>query len=272
MSTIKKLYKVADPAPQYCFRPNLFIWPKRTLFFGPLEHLTLHSMGSIAINIGLYRPFFIKNLTGDYIPYRCAVIPAGCQHELLADGNIVASLIIEKNSADYTYFKNRFSVKEPIDIKGFDAELIACFQQIYELRPSKQNIKQMLDRLLAVEEIDKKKIDPRIERAINIIQLEPDRPISQQMLAATVGLSASRFRHLFSEHSDIPFRRYRMWRRTITAMSSLHKVDSLTYAAMEGGFTDSAHFSHCFQDIFGVLPSLVFKNLDRFEISLTQCE
>lgn len=270
MSTIKKLYKVADIAPQYCFRPNLFIWPKRTLFFGPLEHLTLHSMGSIAINIGLYNPFLIKSQTGDYIPYRCAVIPAGCQHEIYAGGNIVASLIIEKNSADFTYFKNRFSVKEPMGIEGCDAELIACFQQIYEDRPSKQKVEQMLDQLLTVEEPDKKYIDPRIERAINIIQLEPDRPISQEALAATVGLSASRFRHLFSEHSDIPFRRYRMWRRAIAAMSSLHKVDNLTYAAMEGGFTDSAHFSHCFQDIFGVRPSLVFKNLDRFEITLTQ--
>jgi hypothetical protein len=29
-----------------------------------------------------------------------------------------------------------------------------------------------------------------------------------------------------------------MWRRTLAAMSSLHKVDNLTYAAMEAGFTE----------------------------------
>jgi AraC-like DNA-binding protein len=61
-----------------------------------------------------------------------------------------------------------------------------------------------------------------------------------------------------------------MWRRTLAAMSSLHKVDNLTYAAMEAGFTDSAHFNHCFQNIFGVRPSLVFRNMDRFEVSARQ--
>jgi AraC-like DNA-binding protein len=56
-----------------------------------------------------------------------------------------------------------------------------------------------------------------------------------------------------------------MWRRVILAMATLHKIDNLTYAAMEDGFTDSAHFNRCFRDTFGVPPSLVFKNMNRFE-------
>ncbi|WP_221897184.1 helix-turn-helix domain-containing protein [Bathymodiolus japonicus methanotrophic gill symbiont] len=32
----------------------------------------------------------------------------------------------------------------------------------------------------------------------------------------------------------------------------------LTAAAMEAGFTDSAHFNHCFQNIFGVSPLIGF--------------
>ena len=266
MTADKKLYKVATPGTQYCFRPNLFIWPNRTLFFGPLQHLKLHSMGSIAINVGLYKPFFISTLSGIHKTYRCAIIPAGCQHEINAHGNIVASLIIEKNSVDFIHLSKRFSAKGSMLTGIFDLALINCFQKIYEDKPDKPEIERMLDQLLAIDNPADKNIDPRIEKAMKIIQLEPDSPISQQDLAATVGLSASRFRHLFREQSDIPFRRYRMWRRTLAAMSSLHKVDNLTYAAMQGGFTDSAHFNHCFQGIFGVRPSLVFKNIDRFEV------
>ena len=266
MTTDKKLYKVAEPAPQYGFRPNLFIWPNRTLLFGPLQQLKPHSMGSIAINVGLYKPFFIKTLAGVHIPFRCVIIPAGYQHEINACGNIVASLLIEKNSIDFMHLKQLFSAKGALPTKIFDRGLIDCFQTIYEEKPSKQEIGQMLDRLLFIDEKTSQDVDPRIDRAMKIIQSEPDNPISQEQIAASVGLSASRFRHLFREHSDIPYRRYRMWRRTLAAMSSLHKVDNLTYAAMQAGFTDSAHFSHCFQDIFGVRPSLVFKNLDRFEV------
>jgi len=49
-------------------------------------------------------------------------------------------------------------------------------------------------------------------------------------------------------------------------MTTLNEVDSLTYAAMEAGFTDSAHFNRCFRDTFGVNPTLVFNNIDRFEV------
>ena len=33
---------------------------------------------------------------------------------------------------------------------------------------------------------------------------------------------------------------------------------------VEAGFTDSAHFNRCFRDTFGINPSLVFNNIDRF--------
>ncbi|WP_428355436.1 helix-turn-helix domain-containing protein [Methyloprofundus sp.] len=176
-------------------------------------------------------------------------------------------MIVEKISTDFIHFKKRFPVRDAVLTELFDFALVDCFQKIYEDKPSKVEIEQMLDQLLGTSEKTSITADPRIFKAMKIIQREPDSPISQEELAATVGLSASRFRHLFREHSDIPYRRYRMWRRTLAAMSSLHKVDNLTYAAMEGGFTDSAHFNHCFQGIFGVRPSLVFKNLDRFEVS-----
>jgi AraC-like DNA-binding protein len=261
----KQLYKVAIPETQYCFRPNLFMWPNFTLFFGPLQCLEFHSMGAVAINIGLYQPFVLKTTSVASKLYRCAVIPAGCKHELNAFGNIVASLIIEKNSAAYTSLRKKTLFQVSKITTHEDYRWVECFQKIYEEKPTKAIIFQLLNQLLNTANKTDKNIDPRIDKTMETIRLDPGNDFNQEYLASSVGLSSSRFRHLFREQTDIPYRRYRMWRRVMSAMGTLHKIDNLTYAAMEAGFTDSAHFNRCFRDTFGVNPSLVFRNMDRFE-------
>ncbi|MCK4842665.1 MAG: helix-turn-helix transcriptional regulator [Methylococcales bacterium] len=261
----KKLYKVAVPENQYVFRANLFMWPGCTLFFGPLHALDFHSMGAIAINVGLYQPFLMKTINGMFKPYHCAIIPAGCKHELNAFGNIVASLIIEKNSTEYTYLRKLAPFHTSKITNLADSKWIECFQKIYQQKPTKTEIYQLLNQLLNADNETDKNVDPRIDRTMETIRLDPGNDFSQEYLAASVELSSSRFRHLFREQSDVSYRRYRMWQRVVSAMNILHKVDNLTYAAMEAGFTDSAHFNRCFRDTFGVNPSLVFKNMDRFE-------
>jgi AraC-like DNA-binding protein len=265
MPKTKKLYKAAIPESQYRLRPNLFIWPDRTLIFGALQRLEVHAMGAVAINVGPYQPFFVK--TGNGVQaFRCAIIPAGCKHEIIANGGILASLMIERHSPFFNSLCKRFPLQTSSVIGINDSEWITCFQQIYEDKPEKREIEQMLSDLLVKDEVMEKAIDSRIGEIMDKLMLDPLADTNQETLAASEGLSASRFRHLFTEQSAIPFQRYLMWRRVVSAMAALHTVDNLTYAAMEAGFTDSAHFNRCFRDTFGVNPSPVFKNIDRFEI------
>lgn len=266
MSNNKKLYKPATLELQCGFRPNLFLWPNRTLFFGPLQHLQFHAMGTVAINTGLYQPFQMKPFNGSYQSFRCALIPAGCKHELNAGGNIVACLLIEKNSPDFARFNTQLPWQASTITRLPDTQWVSCFQKIYEEKLSKEEINKLINQLLDTDDTAINIVDPRIDSILHTIKTDPGNDFSQDYLAASVGLSASRFRHLFKEYSDIPYRRYRMWRRLISAMETLHKIDNLTYAALEAGFTDSAHFNRCFRDTLGVNPSLVFRNLDRFEI------
>lgn len=261
-----KLYKVARSEQQYCFRPNLLMWPDKTLLFGPLRELTLHSMGSITINVGLYQPFSMNNSNGPPISYSCAIIPAGFKHELNGNGNIVASLIIEKNSVLFESLKKQFSFHSSSITNINDDMWISIFRMIYEEKPTKSEIDRLLNELLLVDYEPKINLDSRVEQAMTIIQLSPNSILTQEDLASSVSLSSSRFRHLFREQTNIPFRSYRIWQRVLSAIKTLHQVDNLTHAAMEAGFTDSAHFHHCFKNSLGVNPSLVFKNIDRFEI------
>ena len=266
MVTNKELYETATLNEQYGFRPNLFLWPNRSLFLGPLQELAFHSIGSVAINIGLYQPFVMKTPNGAYRPYRCVVIPAGCRHQLNAFGQVVACLIIEKNSTDFFHFRQNFPFSTAAFTPFLDAHWLRCFQRIYEEKPAKTEINSLLNQLISTDDTVQLRLDPRIDGIMKMLQHDPSNNLSQAKLAESVGLSTSRFRHLFLEQADIPFRRYRMWSRIIAAMHTLHKVDHLTHAALEAGFTDSAHFNHCFRDTLGVNPSLVFRNIDRFEV------
>jgi AraC-like DNA-binding protein len=76
--------------------------------------------------------------------------------------------------------------------------------------------------------------------------------------AGHVGLSASRARHLFVGQTGLPFRTYVLWLRIQRAVALYAAGKSLTAAAHEAGFADSAHFSRTFRRTFG-LPAVALR-------------
>jgi AraC-like DNA-binding protein len=70
--------------------------------------------------------------------------------------------------------------------------------------------------------------------------------------ARGVGLSPSRASHLFVEETGLPFRTYVLWLRLMRAVDAHTSGLSLTDAAQEAGFADSAHLSRTFKRMFGL--------------------
>jgi AraC-like DNA-binding protein len=70
-------------------------------------------------------------------------------------------------------------------------------------------------------------------------------------------LSESRFSHLFVEQIGLPFRTYLLWLRLSIAVERMAAGDSLTVAAHDAGFADSAHFSRTFLRMFGIPASVL---------------
>ncbi len=103
-------------------------------------------------------------------------------------------------------------------------------------------------------------MDPRIRKAIELARELPEHKAPLVYLAKEVGLSESRFAHLFSEQTGIPIRRYLLWLRLMQTIQCLLNGVSLTTAAHEAGFADSAHLSRTFRDMFGMTLSGCFKN------------
>jgi AraC-like DNA-binding protein len=98
-------------------------------------------------------------------------------------------------------------------------------------------------------------LDARITSAIHSIRQNIHGNLSAAALAAEVHLSEHRFLHLFKEQIGAPLRQYILWQRIAVATEAFINGLSAKEAAYEAGFSDPAHFSRTFSQMFGAQPS-----------------
>lgn len=79
---------------------------------------------------------------------------------------------------------------------------------------------------------------------------------SLEAIASRVGLSHSRFSHLFTSTVGGAPARYRRWRRLWIAAELLGRGERIVDAALEAGFSDSAHLTRTFVEMLGITPGL----------------
>jgi AraC family transcriptional regulator len=97
--------------------------------------------------------------------------------------------------------------------------------------------------------------DDRVERTLQWALQHLDERIGISEAARNVGLSTDRMSHLFVAQTGLPFRTYLLWLRMRRALDGYAHGASLTEAAHDAGFADSAHFSRTFRRMFGIAAS-----------------
>lgn len=94
-----------------------------------------------------------------------------------------------------------------------------------------------------------------VERAIERIEAEFDRPLSLRDLARTAGLSPYHFARAFREVVGLPPHRYLTAVRLRHAFRMLDGGAGVTHTCYEVGFGSLSHFITTFRDRFGMTPS-----------------
>jgi AraC-like DNA-binding protein len=94
--------------------------------------------------------------------------------------------------------------------------------------------------------------DRRVRQIMKWASDNLDRALTINAAAQGVGLSPSRASHLFVEETGLPFRTYVLWLRVVRAVEAHTRGASLTEAAQDAGFADSAHLSRTFKRMFGL--------------------
>lgn len=76
-----------------------------------------------------------------------------------------------------------------------------------------------------------------------------------QALAQQSCLSPDRVTHLFREQTGLSIKRYLLWLKVRRALPHIHAGRPLAECALLGGFTDAAHMSRTYRQLFDVAPS-----------------
>jgi AraC-like DNA-binding protein len=120
-----------------------------------------------------------------------------------------------------------------------------------------------VDRFAGMTE-ERTKMHPRVRRLLRELRaLPPDTDTSLASLAARAGLSEGRLVHVFRESLGIPLRPYLLWLKVQRAVVAFATAASLTQAAHNAGFSDTAHMSRTFRRMFGVTASELSRSIRR---------
>jgi AraC-like DNA-binding protein len=247
---------VSDPSE---LKPIWYLDRARGLFAGPLGRNAQHRHSTPVFLAGLYGKFQLRVGDGAWRTWRTAAIPAGVAYEFDMDGEPLGVLYAEADAAGAGRLSRlvRQAEEECGALVGNDGE-IALLREMYEDGDSPSWLPRGLDDLIGFAGRGVRPLDPRMARVIE--SLHESYADLQQVgaVAESVGLSASRFQHVFTRELGVPFRRYRAWCRMRAAIGAVLDGSNLTGAAHEAGFADQAHFARDFRRTFGApaTPSL----------------
>jgi AraC-like DNA-binding protein len=171
------------------------------------------------------------------------LIPPDRLHHLRATAGRMAFLYVDPLGRDLE------QLRAGVDVGG----LIGLLGDLAASRRDWSAVRPELSALLAGSEAPAP--DPRIRTALDALHADPAARLPLDVLAASAALSGSRFRRLFRAETGVTLRRYRIWIAMGAATRAIVRGESLTTAALDAGFSSSAHFSAAFREMFGLEPS-----------------
>jgi AraC-like DNA-binding protein len=227
---------------------------------------THHAIQMAVVADGVAR---LRTEDGDWREYAAAAVQSDVAHSLETSGTLGGLLLIDPESREGRWLQS--CLKEPISSmlpERIEAARVAL-RKFWEQPPDAAgtaDFVSFLVRQFGTGMMPMHTIDARVAKVIEHIQQMDSRVVSLDKVAGLVFLSPSRFAHLFTDEVGIPFRRYLLWRRLTRAMVLVSRGATLSRAAHGAGFSDSAHFTRTFYQMFGIPPSAMLNQGEMYEI------
>jgi AraC-like DNA-binding protein len=220
---------------------------------GETGRADFHSHHAIQISLAL-GGWFQLDTQDAHIRSEVAAVAADTKHVINAEGLTGIVFIEPESAAGRAITRRLFAERELVAV---ETETVGDFRERLAAASTTQDDQQLVglgrELVSALSAgVTVSETDPRIRKVIAWAAKQIDQPISLSDALAVAGLSASRLRHLFVEQTGLPFKTYLLWLRLTRAVEVVAGGASLTQAAHEAGFSDSAHFSRTFRRMFGV--------------------
>jgi AraC family transcriptional regulator, arabinose operon regulatory protein len=149
-------------------------------------------------------------------------------------------------------------------LEDLEAEFRALLESPASLQQADAVVRRLLARLLH-SQLPPPERDARILAIAERIRRECPADINVESIAETVGLSASRLTHLFSQQMGLPMSQFLLWTKMRRAATMMQCGQSLTEIALDSGFADAPHMNRTFAAFYGIKPSAL---ADRRQVEL----
>lgn len=186
-----------------------------------------------------------------------AAVAADTEHAFEGEG-VAAHLFIDPDGregraiAERLFARQRVVAIPPAQLSEFKAELLSIFESPRRRDEVLVDCGRRLIASLSAADPVAPRPDQRVRQMIEFASSGIESAVTLSAAAAVAGLSNGRARHLFVEHTGLPFRVYVLWLRLMKAVQVYAAGQSLTEAAHAAGFSDSAHLSRTFRRMFGI--------------------
>lgn len=236
--------------------PRVLIWPGRAVYVGPLLENEPHAHHAIQVTAAIDGELSVQTSPSGRWATAVAIATAPDRPHRIRCAGTVVQLYVDPESQAGRALLRRTGAAVLWPLGDADARsLVAATRDAGGSDPDA--VYRAADELArtAPEGCADTPIDQRVQKALELLHEAPGRHIALGDLAAAVALSPSRLGALFRRETGVPVRRYLLWLRLIDAVEALSAGMSLTEAAHEAGFADSAHLSRTFRRMFGMPPS-----------------
>lgn len=224
-------------------------------YLGPSLRLDPHSGSVHCVAVGIDAPFTVR-VAADQRTVRSAFIPARTRHQVVAESGRMLFCYLEPTLLSGV----ERCTTETLGAIGLthrhESALIDQMRQANPLDPAAL--------LRRIADTDTPAVtDARIRATVRTLRADPAATLGATALATEVGLSTSRFLHLFSAQTGTSLRRYRLWSRMMRVAAAVERGHDLTTAASDAGFASPSHFSDSFHTMFGLTATTLLANGTR---------
>ena len=239
--------------PRIPGRRLMLIGDHRSFYRGQLPEAAGRCFGGFVVYVALDVPFLLKKGQGAWETCEMAAVEPNRTHSLRGGDGFIGQVLLEHEDVCPASLPRWMTSG---DGAIYDPALIAHWRRVCELVSSTDRaiLNGHLDEALFGSALERRALDCRIAQVIRNLQAHSGERHSAEDCASQIGLSLSRFLHLFKQEVGVPFRRFRAWKRARGLLDIIAQGGNLTDMALDSGYSDSSHFSNSIRGIYGIKP------------------
>jgi len=239
----------------------------RVSYIGLLGRPQTREFGSLAVYISLSAPFQIQVGNREWESAEMFVVAPDTPHRITTIDRLIAVLLIEPETIELSSLPQWLqpSTNASQCLPGLE-RVRTAFDALRSKEVDIARVKEDFDQFFLGQTLPPRKLDARMATVVERINQDPCGLIGAEECAKLVGLSFSRFLHLFKEDVGTTFRSFRAWKRARSFLWYVNTASSLTDIALDIGYPDSSHFSHTVRRYWGLTPKDILAGSRRLAV------